>query len=365
MFRLKMTKLVIIGGFLGAGKTTCILELTKMLRSDGKKVGVITNDQGSSLVDTEYLKQQDLPVLEVTGGCFCCNFSEFAERLSQMTEQHLPDFILAEPVGSCTDLVATIMKPMAMLNYNFTMSPLSVVVDPLRLWKVMSESESPFPDEINYLFRKQLEEADIILLNKTDTLLPAETEDMLSFLQHEYPGADVIPVSAKKRKGLEVWLSKIAEYKPATGKPSLDIEYDIYARAEAFLGWLNLTAAVNCKDGFNADSFLEQTAEAVKAALAENQNEIAHLKMYIVSRDKYARLSCVSTHDDVKFDRKMSACVNEASLVINIRAAAEPELLHQITEKAVGAAAQAHDCTVTVREVEAFKPAYPRPLHRI
>ena len=153
---MKKPRLIVVGGFLGAGKTTCILKLSKRLINEGKKIGIVTNDQGSSLVDTNFLASEGLDVLEVTGGCFCCNFDEFAMKVERLAEEGLPDVILAEPVGSCTDLVATIFKPLQFDNARkFDLSPLSVVVDPKRVKKLMMDKgRSLFPDEINYLFHK-------------------------------------------------------------------------------------------------------------------------------------------------------------------------------------------------------------------
>lgn len=105
-----MIRLGIIGGFLGAGKTTLILNLAKKYREQGLKIGIVTNDQGSELVDTEFLRSEGFSVVEVEGGCFCCNFDLFTEKIEGLAEANIPDIILAEPVGSCTDLIATIFK---------------------------------------------------------------------------------------------------------------------------------------------------------------------------------------------------------------------------------------------------------------
>ena len=66
---------IMVGGFLGAGKTTAILRLAEMLRDDGQRVGLITNDQSVNLVDTAVLAAHGFPVEEITGGCFCCRFN--------------------------------------------------------------------------------------------------------------------------------------------------------------------------------------------------------------------------------------------------------------------------------------------------
>jgi len=66
----------IVGGFLGAGKTTAIIQSAKILMAQGKKVAVITNDQGRYLVDTAFTRLSEIPSVEITGGCFCCRYDD-------------------------------------------------------------------------------------------------------------------------------------------------------------------------------------------------------------------------------------------------------------------------------------------------
>src|SRR4051812_48114935 len=97
------TRLIIVGGFLGAGKTTLMLQAARLLTASGYRVGLVTNDQGANLVDTALVSQQHFPVTEVSGSCFCCAFPDLLWALRQLHEQIQPDVVLAEPVGSCTD----------------------------------------------------------------------------------------------------------------------------------------------------------------------------------------------------------------------------------------------------------------------
>ena len=241
-----LTKLMIIGGFLGAGKTTSILALARSLADAGHKVGIVTNDQGSHLVDTEYLHSQGFPVLEVTGGCFCCNFDQFAARLAELQALDYPDYVLAEPVGSCTDLIATLMKPLRQHHdAEVALAPLSVVVDPRRLRRYMRDQDSLFPNEVNYLFNRQLTEADLIVLNKTDTLDRPEIQAMTDFLKARFRGIEVLAISARSGAGLPDWLGQLAASRPVSVlQPSMAVDYAVYARAEAVLGWLNTTASL-------------------------------------------------------------------------------------------------------------------------
>ena len=93
------SRVLIIGGFLGAGKTTTIWSAAKALSEEGHKVGIITNDQASEVVDTRFLETSGGRTAEVSGSCFCCNFPGFLEAIRSMRDQGI-DMILSEPVGS-------------------------------------------------------------------------------------------------------------------------------------------------------------------------------------------------------------------------------------------------------------------------
>src|SRR5881628_4066882 len=99
---------IMIGGFLGAGKTTAMLRFGTHLADAGRRVGLITNDQSSGLTDTRIIEHAGFPVREITGGCFCCRFSSLMEAADSLTRDAAPEVFLAEPVGSCTDLKATV-----------------------------------------------------------------------------------------------------------------------------------------------------------------------------------------------------------------------------------------------------------------
>src|SRR5215831_14220515 len=107
-------RFLMLGGFLGAGKTTTIARLARHYQSRGQKVGIVTNDQATDLVDTNSLRAQGFDVGEVPGACFCCNFNK-----------------LTETVGSCTDLVATVVRPLQQLfSAQFDVGPYAVLLKP-------------------------------------------------------------------------------------------------------------------------------------------------------------------------------------------------------------------------------------------
>src|SRR5215467_3162305 len=107
---MKRLRFVMLGGFLGAGKTTAMTRLARFYVNRGQRVGLVTNDQAQDLVDTNSLRAQGFPVAEVAGACFCCRFDDLVAQVRQLEQKDRPDVILAEPVGSCTDLVATVVQ---------------------------------------------------------------------------------------------------------------------------------------------------------------------------------------------------------------------------------------------------------------
>src|SRR5687768_12598014 len=183
-----------IGGFLGAGKTTAVAALAQHLTKAGLRVGLITNDQGSELVDTAMLRARGFATEEIPGGCFCCRFNSLVDAAKKLTDTARPDAFVAEPVGSCTDLMATVTYPLRRIyGDRFRVAPLSVLVDPVRAQQIFGLREGrSFSEKVRYIWRKQIEEADIIVVTKSD-LLDADTLDELKKrLGAEFRGKELL-----------------------------------------------------------------------------------------------------------------------------------------------------------------------------
>ena len=103
-----------IGGFLGAGKTTAILKLAQHLTAQGLKVGLITNDQSVGLVDTAMLSRAWVRCAGNNRRVLLLPSSiRSVDAANQLSKQTRPDVFIAEPVGSCTDLKASVSYPFA------------------------------------------------------------------------------------------------------------------------------------------------------------------------------------------------------------------------------------------------------------
>ena len=271
---------IMIGGFLGAGKTTAIGRLAQRICSQGQRVGLITNDQGSGLVDTTVLRARGFATEEIQGGCFCCRFNSLLEAARRLTATTRPDVFIAEPVGSCTDLVATVTYPLRRIYTNdYTIAPLSVFLDPIRALRIFGlESGGRFSDKVLYIYRKQLEEADLLVINKADLLEDANICRLRDQLLREFPEKEILVISARTGLGLEHWFQRITSVSQPAGE-AMQVDYGTYAEGEALLGWLNATVQVNSKTDFDANQLLSELAAAVQSRLNQTSAEVAHLKM--------------------------------------------------------------------------------------
>ena len=233
---MKTTRIIMVGGFLGAGKTTLLWEATNRIMNNGKRVGLITNDQAPNLVDTAILSRNEVKVAEVSGSCFCCNFNGLISAMQQVHDEANADIIIAEPVGSCTDLSATIVQPLKEnMGRELLVSPLSVMADPAHLTDILNGGNAGLHPSAAYIFRKQLKESDIILISKADLLEPGVLALLKEKVKLNFPVAEVLTVSTVTGEGIEEWLKEVMNRTDA-GQRLAEVDYDIYAEGEAVMG---------------------------------------------------------------------------------------------------------------------------------
>ena len=111
-----------------------------------------------------------------------------------------------------------------------------------------------------YVYGKQLEEADIIVINKSDLLTPERLSSLEDALRRTYPAAEVFRVSARTGDGLKPWFERIAGGDSDT-RIAPDVDYDLYAEGEALLGWFNGTFHLKGQNRFDGNRFLSDLAQ--------------------------------------------------------------------------------------------------------
>ncbi len=359
-------RFVMIGGFLGAGKTTTIARLAAHFRSQGKNVAIVTNDQAADLVDTMLLRSQGFSVGEVAGSCFCCNFDALTGTVEALSGQQRPDIILAEPVGSCTDLVATVIRPLEQIYAEpFDIAPYGVIIKPSHGAKILSgDGQRGFSPKAEYIFRKQIEEADFVILNRVDELSVAEVERLVGLLTEQYANIPVIRTSAKSGLGFEA-LCEFLDQKGVFGQRVMDVDYDIYAAGEAELGWLNCQAKLTSNNPIELDAFLMALVRRLHVELMARGSEVAHLKVIGMAEGVYAVANLVSNADQPTLSLPSAWSGGRMELVINARVATSPEELEPLVRAALAEVAGGALATATIEALQCFRPGRPVPTHRL
>ncbi len=341
--------IVFVGGFLGSGKTTLLVQAAALLRDSGMRAALITNDQGGALVDTRLAQAGGSRAEEVTGGCFCCRISELMAAADRLREFE-PDVILAEPVGSCIDVSATVLQPIQQLyGDRYRLAPFTVLVDPQRAEELLSPEADPY---LSYLFFNQIAEADLVCCNKADV---AESFP-------ELPTGYSMRLSARTGQGVREWLAEALAGGAAGGKRLLEVDYAYYAEAEAALGWLNWQADLALERALSPAQVVGPFLDDLEGRLTQAGIAIAHLKILANAATGTIKASLCRNGDEPAVDGDLTASPDTRhELLLNLRALGTPEALLSILRQASAILPG----RIAERHLESFRPSPPKPEYRI
>lgn len=176
-------KILIVSGFLGAGKTTFI---THMARTCSKKFVVMENEMGAVGVDGGILKSasSDMKVWELTEGCICCSMkTDFATSVLTIESALQPDYLLVEPTG--VGMLSRIIANIKSIEYEriSTLAPITIV-DAL----ACAQTQRDFPD----IFADQLGAAGTVVLSKTEGMSADERDAAREYVSRWAPGAEIV-----------------------------------------------------------------------------------------------------------------------------------------------------------------------------
>ena len=180
-----MTKIDIISGFLGAGKTTLIKKLLAEA-FPGEKLVLIENEFGEISIDGGFLKESGVQISEMSSGCICCSLvGDFNQALKDVQEQFHPDRILIEPsgVGKLSDVIVAVQNTVADVP-EMTLNSFVTVADATKV-KVYMKNFGEF-------YNNQIESAGTIILSRTQKLTPEKLEAAVALLREKNPDAAIL-----------------------------------------------------------------------------------------------------------------------------------------------------------------------------
>jgi G3E family GTPase len=185
----------LISGFLGSGKTTLMIDLGVRLGKRGQKVAIIVNEVGEVGVDGALLDRYGLNSIELTEGCICCSLSgSLQNTLRIVSKEYHADFIFIEPTGIALPSKINQLIRTSMVEHEGKLG--ICVVDAYRAEKIYHDAE--------LFFRRQIEDVDIVAINKLDLVNEAKVNDIEELVSRLNPKADVMRITAKTAEGIEV-----------------------------------------------------------------------------------------------------------------------------------------------------------------
>lgn len=353
------SRLILVGGFLGAGKTSLLWEAAQRLTTKGLRVGLITNDQAPELVDTSFLARGESCVQEVSGSCFCCNFPGLMSAMEKLQSDAKADILIAEPVGSCTDLSATIVQPLRdKSRADWNVSPLSVMVDPIKLADILAGGTAGLHPSAAYILRKQLEEADFIVVAKADLVPEPSMDRLVAQTSQHYPLATVLTLSSQTGDGVEAWLNAMLE-STDSGSHLAEVDYDIYAEGEAVLGWLNATYRLQ-GPSTDWDEFAGRFLRALGNRFDGLGASVGHVKVLIEASGDFVVGNLTGKVETLRV-RGAGKGGSHARMTLNARVEMSPEALEAMVAEEL---AKLDGLTVTTLASRCLSPGRPEPTYR-
>jgi len=353
-------KLHVLNGFLGSGKTTAIQLACLELSKKNIKASVITNDQGMKLVDSVFFKKQKIPVTQVVNGCFCCNYNKLESCIQSLVEVNQPDVIFAETVGSCADIIATVIKPLSQFHVDAQIT-FSVFADARMLHFLLKDKQNLFEENITYIFFKQLEEAEIIIINKIDLIAVEQLDELKQIVQEKYAGKILLYQNSMNEESVAQWMEVLDNYKADNTLQSLEIDYDVYGAGEASLAWLDQELEIFSP----VNNALQETTGLINNIynkIRQHNFPIGHLK-FILNDDTKISFTA-ATGPEISIDvrnKKMHSC----HLLINARIQTNPETLAQLISDAIKETEKQNDNKIVTQSISSFRPGFPKPEYRI
>ena len=170
-----MTKIDIISGFLGAGKTTLIKKLLSEAFA-GEQVVLIENEFGEIGIDGGFLKESGIEIREMNSGCICCSLvGDFGKSLREVVDTYHPDRILIEPsgVGKLSDVIKAVQDVQAEIDAELNSFTTVVDVTKCRIYR----------KNFGEFFSNQIEYAGAVILSRTDKAKPEKIEESVALLR--------------------------------------------------------------------------------------------------------------------------------------------------------------------------------------
>lgn len=347
---------MVVSGFLGAGKTTTMIALGEHMNKTHGTVGIIANDLGANLVDTNLTQTSGCTVEEIASGCICYQMDNTIDKIRRLRDRDGATFVMSDIPGCGVGALDHVYHRLARENADeFTLAPFTVIVDPERLKMIMPEkADINLPEELVYLLQLQLEEADLVVLNKIDLLTDDERERYLAFLRQACPDVAVLAISALERTGIDELADFVTTHTSALKNFSVRDD-EKFAAAEEKLTWYNRRMFFKTIDGAKIDcnQVVDDLIEGIRMGLIERKRNVPHLKTFAsAGAGDFNKCSLIGVDYDIEHTAEFLRDHKKMSMIVNARAVCESRPFARLVDDALDDVCERYnlDCQVFFTE---------------
>lgn len=358
-----MTKYMVTSGFLGAGKTTAMIAFARNINGRGLgHAAILANDLGSgNIVDAEFTAAAGITTLPIPGNCICYQHENLVDKLHQL-EAAGADVIFSDIPGCGIGAMDHVYLELEDKEKGeFDLMPFMCIVDPERIRMIMPErADINLPEEMKFLLDAQMAEADVIVLNKTDTVDESKADEITEFIRSAYPDIPVFKMSAMMGTGV----SEVVDYILSNGSKAehKEIGYgsEAFVAAENQLSWFNTRVYLQQREDKNLDfnQVIGDIFEMIREGLRSKGGNVPHLKMFAADSQEeltdFFKASLIGVDYDVEYGRKLDRKYSALSLIINARCAADAQVMAEVVDDAVDEVSQKYNMKTRTFFMETF-----------
>ena len=332
-------RFMVMSGFLGAGKTTTMIALGMHMGKTYGKPGIIANDLGANLVDTNLTQTSGCTVEEIASGCICYQMDNTIDKIRRLMMRDGCIFVMSDIPGlGVGALDHTYHRLADDCSDWITLSPFTVLVDPERIKMLLPEGKDiNLPEEIKYLMQLQLEEADLVVLNKIDLIDEEERERNIRFLREACPDIPVMAISALTGEGIPE-LAEYLETHESQLKNFSVRDNEKFQEAEKTLTWYNRRMFIKQLDDRKIDcnAVIDDLIEEVRMGLIERKRNVPHLKTFATAGvGDFNKCSLLGVDYDIEHTQPFLRDHKKMSMIVNARAVCESRPFARIVDDAL------------------------------
>lgn len=241
---------------------------------------------------------------------------------------------------------------------------ISVFADAQLLYSLITGNASFLDEHVRYLYKKQLEEADILIVNKIDLVGDAELLKVKEQIDIEYAGKTVLYQNSLDENSVRNWVLSLIRFESQKDRTALELDYDLYAKGEAILGWVDQKITIETKNK-SAYSVARHLVHKIYRDIKKANYQVAHLKFLFDDGLRKFKISYTALDDVSSEIFLIDNRANKISILLNARIQAAASTLEELVSEAVLQIGKEAGCKIVVDKKAAFQPGYPRPVHRM